>query len=349
MAVAQALAEADPGGEVLLVSRRGGVAEDLVHAAGVRIETIPISGLDLSSLPSTVGFAWRLPGGVLRSLRIIRRFHTDVVVGAAGYVSAPVVVAARLARVPVVLLEQNAVPGRATRWLAGRAEMVACSYAETARYLPGVKVVHTGNPIRREVASLEPDPLSEHCSKILVMGGSQGARRLNDAVMAGLRELLAVDGNLTVSHQTGATDLERVKLFHDALPHDTQARYRLAPFFADVAREEAQADLVVMRAGGSSLAEVAAMGRPMLLVPYAHAGGHQQFNAEPYVAAGAALSVDDVEFSGNRLITEVTRLVRDPKKWRDMAIAAAKMGRPDAAAAVAQLIVGVAKRHHEAA
>ncbi|MFN2569398.1 MAG: glycosyltransferase, partial [Candidatus Dormibacteria bacterium] len=174
LAVAQALRRADPDGEVLLVGWRGGVAERLVHGAGLRLETLDVSGVDVSSPLSIGRAAARLPAAVVAALRMVRRFRPDVVVGTAGYVCVPVVIAARLLRVPFVLLEQNAHPGRAIRILSRRANLVASSFAETARHLPGVRVVDTGNPVRPEVARDAPAPLRDRCRHILVMGGSQG-------------------------------------------------------------------------------------------------------------------------------------------------------------------------------
>src|SRR5207302_4152847 len=141
LAVAQALRRADPGGDVLLVGRRGGLEETLVPSSGLRLETLNVRGIDLGSPLRLPGTAVRIGRGTLQALRIVRRFRPDVVVGAAGYVSVPVVTAALLRRIPVVLLEQNAHPGRTTRLFARRSRAVAASFAETAALLPGAHVV----------------------------------------------------------------------------------------------------------------------------------------------------------------------------------------------------------------
>ncbi|MFN2569149.1 MAG: glycosyltransferase, partial [Candidatus Dormibacteria bacterium] len=280
----------------------------------------------------------RLPAAVVAALRMLRRFRPDVVVGTAGYVCVPVIIAARLFRVPFVLLEQNAHPGRAIRILSRRANLVASSFAETARHLPGVRVVDTGNPVRPEVARDAPAPLRDRCRHILVMGGSQGARRLNDAVAGLIRELLGEFPELAVTHQCGALDAEWAVPAAAALAAEVRGRYTVSPFIDDVAGAIREADLVVMRAGGSSLAECSALGRPMILVPYPHAGGHQAHNAEPYVRGGAALLIRDEECSAVRLGAEISRLVGDVGRWRTMAEASAGMGRPDAAERVVALL-----------
>ena len=342
MAVAHALQRADPGGEVLLVGRRGGMEEGIAAAAGLRMETVAISGLDVSRPLTVLRAALRLPAAVLRARRIIRDFGADVVVGAAGYVCVPVVLAARTLGLPTVLLEQNAVPGRSVRRLGPRARAVAASFAQTAERLPGARVVHTGNPVRPEIAALSPAPLPDTPGHLLVMGGSQGARRINDAVAGAIRRLLEDHPGLTVSHACGVRDADWAVPVRAGLPEVLRERYTVVPFFDDVGERIAAADMVLMRAGGSSLAEVSVLGRPMILVPYPHAGGHQAENAAPYVRAGAARLVPDEELSALRLREEVGGLLADPGRWRAMAAASAGMGRPDAAERVVELLREVA-------
>ena len=219
--------------------------------------------------------------------------------------SVPVVVAALAQRIPVVLLEQNAVPGRATRMLARRARVVAASFAETAGHLPHARVVHTGNPVRAEVRGISIRPIGDRLRSILVTGGSQGARRLNRAVAGCMVELLSGDPVLRIVHQCGSLDYEAVERAAESLPPHLAARYTAAAFFDDMAVRMAESDLVVMRAGGSSIAECAVLGRPMIVVPYPHAGGHQRHNAAPYVAAGAAMLIDDAECTPERLEAEI--------------------------------------------
>ncbi|HEY6379246.1 MAG TPA: UDP-N-acetylglucosamine--N-acetylmuramyl-(pentapeptide) pyrophosphoryl-undecaprenol N-acetylglucosamine transferase, partial [Candidatus Dormibacteraeota bacterium] len=299
------------------------------------------TGLDYSRPLHTAVALGRLPLAARAARRLLREFAPDVVVGAAGYVCVPVVVAARTLGLPVVLMEQNAHPGRAVRRLARGARVVATSYAETAALLPGARVVHTGNPVRDQVLDALPAPLPERPRHLLVMGGSQGARRLNDAVAGALRGLLEGHPDLIVTHACGERDAPWAVPLRDALPEVVRERYVVAAFFDDVAARIAAADLVLMRAGGSSLAEVSVLGRPMLLVPYPHAGGHQMANALPYVRAGAARLIPDAELAASRLRREVEALLDDPAAWREMAAASRRCGRPDAAARVVELVEAV--------
>jgi UDP-N-acetylglucosamine--N-acetylmuramyl-(pentapeptide) pyrophosphoryl-undecaprenol N-acetylglucosamine transferase len=327
---------------VAVVGRRDGVAERLVVAAGLRLETLDVSGVDAGSPAGVARATTQLTRATVAARRLLRRMRPDVVVGAGGYVSVPVVVAALAQRIPVVLLEQNAVPGRATRLLARRARVVAASFAETALHLPHARVVHTGNPIRAEVRAIATRPIGDRLRSILVTGGSQGARRLNQAVTGCMVALLAGDPELTIVHQCGSLDHEGVARAAAALPPALASRYTLSAFFDDMAVRIAQSDLVVMRAGGSSIAECAALGRPMLVVPYPHAGAHQVHNAAPYVEAGAAILIDDKDCTPSRLGAEIKALVGDPARWRSMSAASTALGLPDATDSVVRLILEAA-------
>ena len=172
----------------------------MVPPTGLPLETLDVAGVDLSRPARTAAGLARLPVAVVRALRIIRRFRPDVVVGAGGYVCVPVVLAAFTLRRPVVLLEQNALPGRAIRLLSRRARAVAASFGETSGHLPGVRVVHTGNPVRAEVNAALPAPLGERAHRLLVMGGSQGAHRINEALAGAITDLLEGHADTEVTH-----------------------------------------------------------------------------------------------------------------------------------------------------
>ncbi len=338
LALAQELRRADPSGDVLVVGRRGGVAEGLVTAAGFRLETLRVSGLDAGNAVSVVRFGAQAPLAVGTARRIIGRFGADVVVGGAGYVSVPVVLAARSLRIPVALLEQNAVPGRATRLLARRGTLVAAAFAQTAAHLPRARVVHTGNPIRAEVLATPLRALGERCEHLLVMGGSQGARRINRAVAGCAPALLRQHPGLRITHQTGVLDAEEMDIVAARLDPDLRGRWERVPFIRDIGPAIVASDLVLMRAGGSSVAECAALGRPMILVPYPHAGDHQRFNAAPYVEAGAARLIPDSDCEPERVAGEVTTLLESPPEWRRMAEVSSRLGRRDAASRIVELL-----------
>lgn len=338
LATAQALRDADPTSGVTVVGRAGGVAERLVADAGFPLETLRVSGVDVTNPAKVVRALTQLPSSTIAAHALLRELTPDVVVGGGGYVCLPVVAAARARRLPVVLMEQNAMPGRTTRLLARQARVVATSFAETRRHLHGARTVLTGNPIRREVRQLAGAPLGPRCTRILVTGGSQGARRINLAIAGCVEALLEHDPQLHLTHQCGLRDRDTMRDVAAALPEHLRSRYVVEAFFDDIGRLIAAADLVVMRAGGSSLAECSALGRPMILVPYPHAGGHQRHNAEPYARAGAATVIDDERCTAAGMGHAITALLRDPVRWRRMAEASRRQGRPDAAQRVARLI-----------
>jgi UDP-N-acetylglucosamine--N-acetylmuramyl-(pentapeptide) pyrophosphoryl-undecaprenol N-acetylglucosamine transferase len=313
------------------------VAEGLASSAGVPLATLSISGLDLSSVMSTAQFAARMPTAVARARRLIRQFSPDVVVGAAGYVCVPVVLAARMMSIPVVLMEQNAIPGRAVRMLSRFSKVIAASFADTSRYLPGRRIVFTGNPVRQVVLDARDNPIAATANRVLVMGGSQGARTINRATTGCIAKLLERKPELSVTHISGSADFEEVERRRRELGPG-MSRYSVEEFSDDVAAHIAKADLVVMRAGGSSLAECTVIGRPMILVPYPHAGDHQRHNAVPYVAAGAAVVVSDGEFDSSRMLSGIDSVISDPARWSQMAAASRDSGKPNATHDVVNLI-----------
>ncbi len=285
----------------------------------------------------------RLPRAYRQARRILIDFQPDVVLATGGYVCLPVVLAAARRAVPVVLLEQNRIPGRAIRRLASYAAVVATSFPETGAQLRARRVVCTGNPVRRAFVALagRGTATSGHCH-LLVMGGSQGARHLNEVLVAALPGLLATIPDLSVTHLTGAADHERVLASVRALALEQSPRYQALPFVTDVASRIAAAGLVLMRSGGSSLAEVACVGRPMLLVPYPHASGHQMRNAMPFVEAGAARLLPDQSLLPDTLRQAATDVLTGPAVWSRMAAASVSLGRPAAADRVAGLLAELA-------
>ncbi|HEV1998060.1 MAG TPA: undecaprenyldiphospho-muramoylpentapeptide beta-N-acetylglucosaminyltransferase [Candidatus Dormibacteraeota bacterium] len=339
LAAAQALSELDPAVQVLYVGRRGGMEERIVPEHGLKIE-----GLDIRGIQPEMWKNWRLPyqlpASVARAWRLIRRFDPAVVFGTGGYVVGAVGAAAVLARKPLFLMVPDAYPGRTIRALGPRARTVFSAFDTTAGWLPKTHVVLSGTPLRREFWAA-PERRIERLNRLLVFGGSQGAHRLNTAVEESLKELMELPG-LQIHHICGNADHTQLLAFRGALPREIQARYELEAFNDSMIEAYRAADLVVARAGGS-VAELTAVGLPMVLVPGSFAGGHQRANAEPLVRAGAAIEVPDEELSGVRLAGEVRRLARDPSRLLAMGAASRTLGRPKAALAVAQALVEAAR------
>jgi UDP-N-acetylglucosamine--N-acetylmuramyl-(pentapeptide) pyrophosphoryl-undecaprenol N-acetylglucosamine transferase len=317
--------------------------EGIVPAEGLAMAPISMRGVQ-EELWRNLPLVYALPASMVQALRILGRFKPHAVLGTGGYITAPVGVAALLHGVPLVLQEQNAVPGRTTRVLARRAALVCTAYVETAAHLQGTRTEHTGTPLRagfaaagRAVREGGPDG-SRGMRRLVVVGGSQGAHRINTAVAEGLKSILALPG-LSVHHVCGSHDIDDLRAMRGGLAEATRARYTVEPFHEAMVDLLAGADLVVSRAGGSAIAETTGLGIPMVLVPYPHAGGHQRFNAAPVVEAGAAVSVPDEELSGVRLVSEITRLHGDPGALLAMRRASLEYGKPDAAREVARLVL----------
>ena len=342
IAVAQALSRKDPDVSVLFAGRRAGIEAKTIASYGMRFAAIPAEPLYTEQLWRN----WKLPpvlaAALWQSWRLIDRFKPDVVFGTGGYVSVPLIAAAGLARIPVVLQEQNLMPGRATRALARFAKRVATAYPESSRYLHASTVV-TGTPVRTEFwRRKENFPIRPRT--ILVLGGSQGAHRVNQALAGALPALLQRP-DLAIIHQTGEREIDTMQSVKANLAAPLAARYEPFPFASDLADRIRAADLVVSRAGASTLSEVSAIGIPMVLIPYPYAGGHQRLNVAPYESAGAAIVIPDEEADGGRLLREVTSIIDDPVKYRKMVEAMRGLGRPYAAEEVVRLIEEAARQH----
>jgi UDP-N-acetylglucosamine--N-acetylmuramyl-(pentapeptide) pyrophosphoryl-undecaprenol N-acetylglucosamine transferase len=335
IAVAQALSRNAPDTDLLYVGRRGGIEEQVVPRYGIPWQTIVAAKLDMESLWRNWSFPFVAPRALLQSAGIVRRFRPDVVLGTGGYVSAPVVLAAAMARVPVVLQEQNAMPGRATRLLSRVARVVATAYPESARQLHA-KAVVTGTPVRSEFW-MPREEFPVRPQRLLILGGSQGAHRINEAVASAIPELTGRLG-LDVWHQTGERDFEWLQ----GLASSSGERYHPFAFAENLAEKVYAADLVVSRAGAGSISEVSAAGIPMLLVPGPFAGGHQRLNAEPFERAGAARVIANEECDGPRLTREIAAVADDPAGYSKMVIAMRGLGRPRAAEEVAGLLQAAA-------
>ena len=299
--------------------------------------------VDLS--PHTVIDPIRLGGSVPQALAYMTQWRPDAIFTTGGYVAIPVVMAAAALRVPVVMWEGNRVPGRSVRATARLARALAVSFAETCARLPGPCYV-TGTPIRsfagRDRATARAAlGLDAGTPVLFVFGGSQAVRRLNRAVAEALPRLV---GGAYVLHMTGEAAYADALKRREALPAEQRARYKPYAFLrAEMTDALLSADLLVGRAGSSTLAEASALGLPMVVVPYPHASAHQVANARGLADAGAARIVADEEFDAAALL-EAAALLHDRPALDAMCAAARGFGRPGAAAAVAELVAALAHK-----
>lgn len=317
LAVAQAFRAEEPRGEVLLVGRAGGPEEQVVPEAGFPLETVTVRGFDRDAPWKNAVLPVLLPAALGRAVAIVRRFRPDVILGVGGYVMAPAVAAGRLRRVPYVLHEQNVLPGLATRMFARSASAVCLTFSRTEHYLHGDNLEVTGLPLRAGFARRVPQVPAR---TLLVVGGSQGARHINQTVWHSLDALLQRFSE--VIHVTGAQGAEASERYR-------RDGYRPVGFTTDMPALMAEADLVVCRAGVGTISEISAVGLPAILVPGTFGGGHQEQNAAVMVEAGAAVEIHDDDLTEDRLLQTIDSL--SPEALRVMAQRSAGFGRPDAA------------------
>jgi UDP-N-acetylglucosamine--N-acetylmuramyl-(pentapeptide) pyrophosphoryl-undecaprenol N-acetylglucosamine transferase len=292
--------------------------------------TVVTAGSPSGGLLGTLKGIGQLALGLVQSLGALRRTRPVAAASFGGYASVPAAVAAALNRVPVLVHEQNAVFGRANRLTARFARMVALSFERTAEVpaRPGLHRLLTGNPTRPEFAATPVSAPVADRFRVLVLGGSQGARVFSD-VVPGAVALLPPElrARLVLAQQCRPEDIERVRAAYAALGFDAE----LASFFIDVPARMAAIDLLVSRSGASTVAELLALGRPSLLVPYLHAADdHQTANARALAEAGAAVMVPQPELTAERLAAELTALMREPARLATMARRAHALARPDA-------------------
>jgi UDP-N-acetylglucosamine--N-acetylmuramyl-(pentapeptide) pyrophosphoryl-undecaprenol N-acetylglucosamine transferase len=359
VALATVLANAGDRAAIRLVGTRQGPEGHAASLAGIPFEAMDVIGFRRSLAPRALGrnvlAAGKAAGATLRSVRILRRERAQVAVGCGGYASIPVAVAAALTRTPLVLHEQNALPGRANR-LAGRwAAAVAVSFPGSERYFPaGTRVQMTGNPIRTELAHLDRPALRpaalEHFGlagdrrTLLVFGGSQGARRVNEAALGAYEHWRDTPG-LQVLHVVGPRELpaaeQRLEELRSA---GDELAWHLVGFTDRMDLAYAVADLAVCRAGAATLFEIAAAGLPAIVVPYPHAGDHQRYNAQPLVELDAIRMIPDAGCTPVTLAAAVDGLLADRGRLEMMSRRLNAFARPDAAEALAALVEEVARR-----
>jgi UDP-N-acetylglucosamine--N-acetylmuramyl-(pentapeptide) pyrophosphoryl-undecaprenol N-acetylglucosamine transferase len=343
LAVADELKRRKAEAEITFVGGQRGLETRLVPQAGYPLRTLRVSGLKGASLPARGVAAGMAAVALLRCLGWMAGRRPDLVIGVGGYASGPAVLAARTLGVRTMILEQNHYPGATNRWLAPRVDAV-CVPSEAARARLGGRGVVTGNPVREAFTRIGPPPGGPTLS-LLVFGGSRGARSINRAMVDALPRLAAMQPPPRIVHQTGPEEVEAVGQAYAATP--TLSQFEVVAFLDDMPRRLADADLVVARAGATTLAELAAAGRPAVLIPYPHAADdHQRLNAEAVAEAGAAVWILDRELSGARLADSVAELAGDPARRRRMGEAARTLGRPDAAARIADIALSLVGGAH---
>jgi len=336
IAVGKELLRRYPSSEALFVTGGRKIEDDILKDAGFSRVSIAVEGIKGRGFMKTIKAAVKLPCSFLQSIFIIRRFSPDIVFGVGGYSSGPVCLAARIMGVRTAIHEQNSYPGMTNRLLARFVDRIFISFKESGSYFPKEKVYVAGNPIRREF--MQETPGGQEGSKgftVLITGGSQGASALNSAFIAALKMIKERGKDPLVIHQTGQADFENVlrRYRDEGLDGDVKS------FIQDMPGAYRKADIVVGRAGAGTVFELAAMGKPSILIPYPFAAdNHQVANARMLADAGGALMILQNDLDAERLAGIIVGFMEDRDSLKEMGERARKAARPDAARDIADQI-----------
>jgi UDP-N-acetylglucosamine--N-acetylmuramyl-(pentapeptide) pyrophosphoryl-undecaprenol N-acetylglucosamine transferase len=351
LAVIEALSAAAPDVETLYLGEGDGMEAQLVPRAGLSFKPVP-SGAVVGHNPAEVAASLaRVARGVRVASRLIAAHGAEVVLVTGGFVCVPVALAARLRRVPTIVVLPDVVPGLAVRFLAPMATAVAASYPDALRHLPRGRTVLTGYPLRASVWRIDRATarrsfgLAQRRPAIVVLGGSRGAQSINRAIATGLPDLLA---QADVIHIAGQRDEPWLRERAAALPKPLQRRYHLFDYLDDAPRALMAADLAVTRAGAATCAELPAAGLPSILVPYPHAAEHQALNARYLVRHGAAVALPDAALDSGALVTTIIELLADTARRAVMAERARRLAVRGGADAVAALVLALGRRRRAA-
>ncbi|MDK9708745.1 MAG: undecaprenyldiphospho-muramoylpentapeptide beta-N-acetylglucosaminyltransferase [Desulforhopalus sp.] len=346
VAAAQEFQRQFPETEVLFVGTERKVDTRSLAQYGFTSEKIRSYGLKGKSPLELLKAIAVLPVSCWQAAMIIRRFRPSIILGVGGYVTGPVVLAGKILGVPALIHEQNSVPGLANKKLGRLVDKVCLSLPGSGGEFPPEKMVYTGNPVRRTILDLAKNPpiRTNPSSKktLLILGGSQGAQAINRLVP---ESLLALPGGflatIRVIHQTGEQDFQAVKDQYAASGIEAQVQ----PFFTNMAEIYSQTDLLVSRAGATTLAEIAVLGKPAILIPYPSAAdNHQEKNGEYYVAGGGAVMLRQKELSGEVLAGNIQELMGDVGKLTTMGMAMKKLAYPDAAEKIVACCLQILER-----
>ena len=347
---------ARPGGEVLFVGTARGLESKLVPAAGFALELLEVSGLNRVGLGKFLKGLLRLPKAFFGSRALLRRFRPDLVIGVGGYASGPVVLTAALLGIPTAIQEQNSHPGFTNRVLGMFVRRIFVAFEDARRFFSDRKTLLCGNPVRRRFVGASgasnrtgaAGPAPERGSStpapaLLILGGSQGARAVNDLVVGAAAALAAEQRLPRIVHQTGASDENRVRQMY--ADRGLADRVEIRPFIDDMPAALGAASLVVARAGALTLAELAIVGRPAILIPLPTAADdHQNHNAAEFARAGAAVIADQRRTTPEALARMIVDLGADPERLAGMSRAMTGLGRPGAAREIVDELERVAAK-----
>jgi UDP-N-acetylglucosamine--N-acetylmuramyl-(pentapeptide) pyrophosphoryl-undecaprenol N-acetylglucosamine transferase len=337
IAVADELKSRKEVDAILFTGTPIGLESEILPRYGYDLRLIHVGGLIGKNLFTRTKTLMQLPFAYLESSRILKEFHPDIVIGFGAYSSGPVLVAAYRRKIPVLLVEPNAVPGFTNRMALKFSNAVAVPYQDQKGVFHG-KAVVTGTPVRQ----LKPSKIAQDSLVVGILGGSQGSRILNQTITAALPELIKEKDRMHIIHQTGKSDFNWVKeRYQQIAPF-----YEVVPFIYDVEQFYNRCDLLVCRSGAITLAEITAMGKPAILVPLATSThGHQEQNARRLVDAGAARMILQKDLAVESLMRELQEILSSPALLESMGNDSRALGKPEAARNVATLALEIGNKH----
>jgi UDP-N-acetylglucosamine--N-acetylmuramyl-(pentapeptide) pyrophosphoryl-undecaprenol N-acetylglucosamine transferase len=329
IAVAEELLKRDKKNRVLFIGTRKGLEARILPDMGFQLRTIDVEGIKRKGIAKSISASFKIPWSMFQSLMIVREFSPHMVLGVGGYASGPTVITAHFMGITTAIAEQNAIPGITNRILGRFVDKIFLAFPETKSFFPEKKVVVTGNPVREGFLEGEKDAEKTGGKfTLLIFGGSQGAHTINRAVCDSLEYLKEIKGRLKVIHQTGESDSKWVAdVYTD---HGIDAD--VLPFIGDMSQAFRSADLLVCRAGATSIAEITASGKAAIFVPFPFAAGdHQTENARVLTDGGAAEMIYERDLSGKLLADVILRLYGNPEAIKKMEEKSAGFGNMRAA------------------
>jgi len=332
---------------ILFVGTSRGLESKVLEREGFSLRVIRVEGLIGRRMGKTLRALVLLPVSLVDAYRVLWDFRPDLVIGIGGYASGPVILLASFFKNRRVVLEPNAIPGWTNRILMriGRVDLAILAFEESRGFFhqkPG-RIAILGNPVRRDLVMQETEN-THSGNTLLVLGGSQGAHSINLAMVQSLEDFKRLKQDLFIIHQTGERDFERVKRAYE----EKGVKAHVEPFLFNIARFYREADLVLCRAGATTLAEITACGRPAILVPYPHAThDHQIRNARALANTGAAVMIEDPQLNGAVLVEKVLELMGDRERLRQMAQRSKAMGNPRATEEIVKHCLALVNTHSD--
>ncbi len=329
IAIAEEFLRRDDKARIIFIGTKKGIESKLLGQLGYELRTIEIEGIKGRGLKAMLRSAYQVPQSMWQSRRVLKQFNPHIVVGVGGYASGPAVLSAYFMGIPTAIAEQNALPGITNRILGKFVKVIFVTYAQTQTWFPKGKVIISGNPVRAAfVAGRCLEKRKKDFWQLLVFGGSQGAVTINKAVINMLPQLRRIKNKIHVIHQTGTKQMDKVRQAYEKFG----IKAKVVPFIVDMAGAYAAADLIVCRAGATSLAEITAAGKAAILIPYPWAADdHQTKNAKVLAAAGAAITINESELTGDKLFGVLENLLSNEKKLKKLEENSAKLGNINAA------------------